>query len=310
MAAPPSDPTVADLSSGASLPANDAVPSSGRAVSAVAEEAPPPSGVTESPVIAALRRFLASRETDEGDEFIKGVIIRKLGKDIEPALLDDLVHLAHVDALEAQSPPWTVHGVRGWMFRVTRRAIAHYFKARKDDDENLEPGVEVSNWTDRHAPQTDWGARELLICNWLAKQIGDDPVRVKTFRLMVEHEIHGRTLAELAAENRTTEGALSSRFYKLRQELAPRLALMDQEKPRRAILLLLFLFGLGVVAAILYALFLWATPVPPTPATPALRPAPTSTASALPPTFDNALPTEPSESPDPDPGRKPPRLKP
>jgi hypothetical protein len=123
MAAPPSDPTVADLSSDTSLPANDAAPSSGRAVSAVAEEAPPPSGVTESRVIAALRRFLASREKDEGDDFIKGVIIRKLGKDIEPALLDDLVHLAQVAALEAQSPPWTVFGVRGWMFRVTHRAL-------------------------------------------------------------------------------------------------------------------------------------------------------------------------------------------
>jgi DNA-directed RNA polymerase specialized sigma24 family protein len=309
MAAPPSDPTVADRASDTSLPANDAAPSSGRAVSAVAEEAPPPSGVTESRVIAALRRFLASREKDEGDDFIKGVIIRKLGKDIEPALLDDLVHLAHVEALEAQSPPLTVYGVRGWMFRVTRRAIAHYFKARKDDDENLEPGAEVSDWTDRHAPQTDWGARELLITNWLGKQIGDDPVRVKTFRLMVEHEVHGRTLGELAAENRTTEGALSSRFYKLRQELIPRLALMDQEKPRRAIFVLLFLFACGVIAAVLYLLLLGPTPIAPT-ATPVLRPAPTTTASVVEPTFDNALPTQPSASPDVDDGKKPPPLKP
>ena len=132
---------------------------------------------------------------------------------------------------------------------------------------------------------------------------------MKTFRLMVEHEIHGRTLAELAAENRTTEGALSSRFYKLRQELIPRLALMDQEKPRRAIFLLLFLFGCGVIAAVLYLLFHGPTPIAPT-ATPVLRPAPTTTASVVEPTFDNALPTEPSASPDEDPGRKPPRLKP
>jgi len=309
MDAPPSDPTVADGASDPSLPANDAAPSSGRAVSAVDDEGPPPSGVTESRVITALRRFLASREKDEGNDFIRGVIIRKLGKDIEPALLDDLVQLAHVDALEAKSPPWTVHGVRGWVFRVTRRAIAHYFRARKDDEENLDPDADPVDWSDRHGPQTDWGARELLITNWLATQIGDDPVRVKTFRLMVEHEVHGRTLGELAAENRTTEGALSSRFYKLRQELIPRLALMDQEKPRRAILLLLFLFAVGVLAALLYLLLRGPTPVAPA-ATPALRPAPTATASVVEPTFDNALPTRPSASPVDDTGRKPPRPNP
>jgi hypothetical protein len=49
MAAPPSDPTVDDLSSDTSLPANDAAPSSGRAVSAVAEEADDDGGKPQRP---------------------------------------------------------------------------------------------------------------------------------------------------------------------------------------------------------------------------------------------------------------------
>jgi len=278
-------------------------------VSAVAEEEPPPSGVSLGRVHAALLEFLASRKDKQGRDYIRRVIIRKLGKDLEPALMDDLVQLAHARALDARTPPVFAWGIPSWVGRVTRCAIADYFRDEEDDDENLDRDAEASDWLDRHAEQTDWAAREMLICKWLEKQLGDDPVRRRTFALMMEHNVVGRSLEDLAVENDTTTTALANRMHKLRKELAPRLALMDQEKPRRAILLLLFLFGLGVLAAVLYALFLWATPVPPTPATPALRPAPTTTASALPPTFDNALPTEPSESPPPEPGRKPP-LKP
>jgi hypothetical protein len=297
MAAPPSDPSVDDLSSDTSVPANDAAPSSGRAVSAVAEEEPPPSGVTLGGVHAALLQFLASTQEKKGRDYIRRVIIRKLGKDLEPALMDDLIQLAHARALDARTPPLFVWGIPSWVGRVTRCAIADYFRNEEDDDEYLDRDAEASNWLDRHAPQTDWGARELLICKWLEKQLGDDPVRRQTFALMMEHNVVGRSLEDLAIENDTTPSALANRMHKLRKELAPRLALMDQEKPRRTVFLLLFLFGAGVLAAILYLLLRGPTPIAPT-ATPVLRPAPTATASVVEPTFDNALPTQPSASPD------------
>ena len=305
MAAPPSDPTVPDPSSDTSLPANDAAPSSGRAVSAVAEEEPPPSGVTESRVRVALREFLGSKEKNKGSDFMRGVILRKLGKDLDPGMLDDILHLAHVDAMEGKSPPWTVGGVRGWVFRVTRRAIAHYFQARKEDEKYLDPDAVVAYQFDRHAPSPDWGARELLICKWLEKQVGDDPVRRDTMQVMLEKEVAGRSLAELAAERGTTVSALSNRIHKLRKELAPRVALMDEEKPRLFILGALWLFGLGaVVTAIVLA---WQVLFPAPPPQPP-RPLPVPSASAAPqpaPTFDNAFPTQPDAAPD-----VPQRLKP
>ena len=296
---PPSDPTAADPSSDTSLPTNDAAPSSGRAVAAFVDEPPPPSGVSVNPVKTALLEFLASRERKKGRDYIKGVIIRKLGQDIEPDLLDDLAQYAMHEALEARSPPWTVGGIPGWVGRVTRRQIAHYFQARQDDQENLDPDAHAHDPSDRHAPQTDWGAREQLICKWLEKEIGPDPRRRETFKLILEHEIADKSLKELAIEHRTTERAIANRIHKLRKELAPKVALMDEEKPRRFVLLALF--GLGF-AAVLFVLYLLLQPLlsPARPPPPAMVPAPVPTLSAAPlPVFDQALPTTPDAGPKP-----------
>jgi DNA-directed RNA polymerase specialized sigma24 family protein len=291
--APPSDPTAPDTSSDPSLPANDAAPSSGRAVSAVADEAPPPSGVTANRMTLALHLFLSSKEKKKGEDFLRSVIVRKLGPDLEPDLMDELVQLARTRALDARSPPWTVGGIPSWVGRVTRRAIADYFRAREDDEENLDPDAHAHDPFDRHAPQTDWGAREHLIAKWLEKQIGPDPRRRETFKLILEHEIADKSLKELAVEYGTTERALANRFHKLRKELAPKVALMDQEKPRRTVLLALFFLGACAFVAVLYALWhLWLPPAPPPPR---MLPEPAPTASAAPaPTFDQALPTTPA----------------
>jgi DNA-directed RNA polymerase specialized sigma24 family protein len=306
MAAPPSDPTVPVPSSSGPLPANDAAPSSGRAVSAVDEEGPPPSAVTAGRVRVALRAFLASRKKNEGDDFIRGVIHRKLGTDLDPALLEDLMYQAHLDALEAKSPPWTVGGIRGWVFRVTRRAIAHYFEARKADDENLDPEGVAADQFDRHAPSTDVGAREHLICKWLAKHVGDDPVRRDTMQVMLEKEVAGRSLGELAAERGTTVSALSNRIHKLRKELAPKATLMDREKPRLFILGALWLCGLGAFVAAVVVVWGLLFPAPPPPPPRPVLPVPSASAAPAPaPTFDQAFPTQPDAGPE-----KPERLKP
>jgi DNA-directed RNA polymerase specialized sigma24 family protein len=291
--APPSDPTAPDAPPDTSLPANDAPPSSGRAVAAFVDEPAPPSGVSLNPVKAALQDFLTSKERKKGRDYVKSVIITKLGKGIDPSLLDDLAQCALTEAVAAKSPPWTVAGIPGWVARVTRRQMAQYFEARKDDKENVDPKAHAHDPTDRHAPQTDWGAREHLICKWLEKAIGPDPRRRETFKLILEHEVAGKPLAELAAAYHTTESALSNRFHKLRKELAPKVALMDEEKPRRFVLLALF--GLGF-AALLFVLYLLLQPLlfDARPPPPAIVPAPVPTLSAAPvPVFEQALPPTP-----------------
>ena len=275
-----------------SEPANDASPSSGRMLAAPAVPAPRPSGVRLNPVIAALYEFLASREEKKGDDWIKRVILRRLGGDLDPALLDDLVQLAHTRALEAKSPPWFVRGIPAWVARCTRRSVADYFRARKDDDENLQPGVEIGDLAgDRHGRATDEGARELLITKWLGKQIGNDPHKVLTFRLMVEARVHGRSLAELAALHHTTESALSNRFNKLHDELAPKVARMDEEKPRMVVLGFLWFTLGGLFIALVVVVLSWrllapSAPPPPLP----ILPAPSASAEPA-PSLDIARPT-------------------
>jgi hypothetical protein len=91
----------------------------------------------------------------------------------------------------------------------------------------------------------------------------------------------------------------ANRIYRLRKELTPKISIMDREKPRRAILLLLFLLVGAVLAALVFALWHLFSPAPPVPPPPSPLPVPTATASAPPsPTFDNALPTAPDLLPD------------
>jgi DNA-directed RNA polymerase specialized sigma24 family protein len=267
-------------------------------VAVAKDSAPPPSGVTVSRVRVALVQFLASRETKKGTDFVKRVVFRKLGEDIEPALLTDLVQATCARALDAESPPTFVWGIPSWVARVTRRTIADYFRGGEDDAENLDRGAAVdddegASVFDRHAPGTDWGARRMLIDKWLGTQLGDDPVRHDTYDAMVESAVVGHSLEDLAAARGITVSALTNRIHKLRKELAPKAALKDRETPR--MLILFGLFGavfLGVVAAVVLLLSLLFPPPPP----PLVLPlAPSATAAPAPsPSFDNALPTAPA----------------
>ncbi|HEY6458812.1 MAG TPA: hypothetical protein VIY73_01640 [Polyangiaceae bacterium] len=159
----------------------------------------------------------------------------------------------------------------------------------------VEPRERTEWIRDRASPPTDERARARLIHDWLARQIGSDPRKVHTLGLMKEHEVDGFTLSELADRERTTERALANRFHKLRVELAPKVALMDDEKTRRMVFLFLIVGGPVIVVAVLAWLFLlFFSPPPVVPAEPALRPAPSASAvPAPPPVFDNANPTEP-----------------
>jgi hypothetical protein len=244
---------------------------------------------------ADLQRFLASRKQNEGRAFLRSVVVKRLGPDIEPALLDELVQLAATRCMEAKSPPVLVLRIKSWAAIVTRRAIVEYFRGGEDDQRNLNRDVNVADLSERQ-PGTDWGARGHLLDKWLEAQLGPDDTRRHTFNLMCEHNLHGRSLEELAAREGTTANALSARFYKLRNELAPKLAAMDDEKKRPMLLFALFLGGFALLAVIV--VLLWHLLVPPSGAP--LPPAPPAVPSATftEPTFDQAQPHPREEKPD------------
>jgi hypothetical protein len=191
----------------------------------------------------ALVAFLQSKAKGEGPDFIRTVVIRKMGKGADPALVKDLVQAASLNAFRAKSPPRFRATTRGWVARLTRRAITHYLRGTEDDKEYVEH----------------------LICKYLEGLIGDDPRRVETFSLMMQHHVQGFSLRELAEANGTTPVALTNRFYKLREELAPKIAIMDDEKKRRGVFLLLLLLFFGVVALVVFLAWPAQAPEPPAP---------------------------------------------
>jgi DNA-directed RNA polymerase specialized sigma24 family protein len=242
--------------------------------------------------------------TRGGQAFIVGCVREYLGDEIAPDLLDDLQQSANMTSLTAKALPWFRWGIKGWVRRVTRRAIVNYFRRGEVHDANLDHDKRAELQADRDSDEPDYAARERMITAWLGKQAEGDPREAETVRLMAEHEIEGLSLGELAKREKTTPNALSLRFSKLRKKYIPRLARMDDEPKRRAvILLLLFLGALGVVAVVLW--LLWphdAARTPPPPVVP-LRPVPTASAPPE-PSFDQALP--PRRGPPPvDDGLKP-----
>jgi len=248
-------------------------------------------------VVEALLRFLDSHEKDKGRAFIRRVVIRKLygrrkNTPINADIVDEITNMAAVRALAAKTPPWTEYGIPGWVARVTKNTVVDYFREERSHKEQLRRDVDVAELPgSQHGPATDWGARAHLIAKYLDSIIGDDPRKVETFRLMCEKELHGRSLAELAAQHKTTEAALSMRIHKLRKELIPHRAIMDQEKPRRAILVGLWVGAGAIVVRVIVAIWLWLLP-PPHPPVIEVLPAPSASAAPAPmPTFNQAFPT-------------------
>jgi len=273
-----------------------APPSSGNALATVSNIPPRES---KDRITVALHRFLASKHENEGQAFVRGCIIFKLyghkPKTIEPEIVDEVAQTAQREALELRWPPWTIGGIPGWVKRLAERNVAAYFDKQKKDRKYLQPGgdIEESAW-DRNAPETDYGAREHLIVKYMKPLVGDDPYDKETYRLMWEKEIVGHSLGELAAEKGTTAKALSDRLYKLRKRLAPKVSIMDREKPRRAILIFLIV---GAAASVLLTLWYLFHPTA-SPPEEKPQPAPSATAGPAPvPTFNQALPKPPVPAP-------------
>jgi DNA-directed RNA polymerase specialized sigma24 family protein len=285
---PPDDP-----------PDSSSAPATGSVATAADAEAPPESGIRPRNAREALVAFMGSARADEGLGFIRGVIVRRLYGDnpegVDEELVKDIAAKAAARAIKTESPPWTVGGVRPWVARLTICAIADYFRYREREKGHVDHSFDISNYFDRRAPGTDWGAQAHLVCKWLERHLGDDPFRRETFRMMYLHNCEDYSLADLAKQYRTTPEAVASRMYRLSRELGPKAKLMHRENARRAIIIFFFGAGVAVLVAI-FALVVWPllrpAPQPHAPPIPA-TPVPSASASAGPaPSFDQAVPTD------------------
>jgi DNA-directed RNA polymerase specialized sigma24 family protein len=181
-----------------------------------------------------LARFLGSSQDGEGLAYVRGIVVRRLyGKlpdprDVDQRHVDELASDVAERAFQATSSPPDFDGIRRWLPQLVRSAHADRVRREERDRARIDRAADVFNWADRHAPATDWGAREHLLCKWLGFRL-DNPVKRESFRMMFEANVEGRTLEELARKYHKTPNAIEARIRKLRRELGPKVAVMDRQ---------------------------------------------------------------------------------
>jgi DNA-directed RNA polymerase specialized sigma24 family protein len=194
-----------------------------------------------APPADPLARFLASTDDGEGQAYVRGIVVRRLhGKlpdprDVDQQLVDELASDVAARAFEARSSPPDFDGIRRWLPRLVRSALADRVRREERERARIDRAADVFNWADRHAPGTDWGAREHLLCKWLERWL-DNPVKRQTFRMMFQTNLEGHTLEELARMYLKTPNAIEMRIRKLRSELGPKVAVMDRQNAGTVVL--------------------------------------------------------------------------
>jgi DNA-directed RNA polymerase specialized sigma24 family protein len=244
--------------------------------------APAPSGVRLTPGVseAQLRALLARPETQE---YIRSVVVARFRKDFPRADIDDIVNEANIAALRSQSRPRSMATARGWLGTVAARAVAMHFRGNAVREKYLQ----LDDAIDEHAGEPDAGDEpEWSVSRWLAGRVADDPRDQETYELLCYKAQTGKTHQEVAADHAMTTAALKNRFSKFTARYEP------QWRKRERMLLLLWLFGIGVVAAIALWLLLHPRPVVGPDISP-LPAAPKPTVTASPAPFDPAQPTAP-----------------
>ena len=172
---------------------------------------------------------------------------------------------------------------------------------RHDRTRKIDRSVDVQQLAGSRFPPPDWPARERMLEKWRRWAMGNDPVKLETYRCMDRHENEGESIEDLARELGITPNALSLRISRLRKELIPKVRMMDREKPRMFILFLLWFAGAAIVVALLLLVFLRVRPTPLPVPLPAPRPTPSASAGPAPSTFDQALPPPSGNVPAPSP---------
>jgi DNA-directed RNA polymerase specialized sigma24 family protein len=181
-----------------------------------------------------LTRFMRSAQDDEGPAYVRGIVVHRVygdnhdPRDVDQQYVDELASDVAARAFEARSSPPDFDGIRRWLPRLVKSALADRTRREERERARIDRAADAYDWADRNAPGTDWGAREHLLCKLLDLWL-DNPVKRETFRMMFQTNLEGHTLAEVARMCLKTRKAIEMRTRKLRNELAPKVAVMDRQ---------------------------------------------------------------------------------
>ncbi len=197
-------------------------------------------GVTD----AQLRSLLGLRETQE---YIRSVVVGRVRKETPRSDIDDLVNDANIAALTSKSRPRSMETARGWLGTVTARAVAIHFRRGAKHEKYLELEADVEELAAE--PDDDLEPR-MSISPWLASQVAGNPRDQETYEILRYKAETGKSHAEVAADHAMTTAALKNRISKFKARYEP------QWRARERMILVLLLFGIGVVVAVLAWLLL------------------------------------------------------
>jgi len=179
--------------------------------------------------------FLRRRDPGAGVAYIRGIIVnRELGDKADPEKIDQLLveELASdviARGLRAANCPPDADGIRRWLPELVKNAAIDRSRRDQKDRGWIDRGADAYAWADRRAPGTDWLARAWLLDRCLDRWLAGDPAHEQTFEMMCRKHLHGWSLDDLAELYPLTPNAISLRIRKLRDQLAPKVAVMDRE---------------------------------------------------------------------------------
>jgi DNA-directed RNA polymerase specialized sigma24 family protein len=152
-----------------------------------------------------VRRHLGSSELRS---LLEGFVRRR----VPPSEVDDLVQTVLIDALEAETAPGDLEGVRRWVVGIARHKVADFHRrngraaivALPEQLVGEEPPISARQWA-----------------RWASQQTADDPEAQRTLDWMAR-EGDGEKLAHIAADEALPATQVRQRVSRLRRHLRER----------------------------------------------------------------------------------------
>jgi hypothetical protein len=256
---------------------------------------PPPS--TPRPIPDAVRAYFEEPETLD---IIRRIVIRRVFQDAPEQLVEQIWSDAYYACLTAKKPPTLDEKTPAWVAGVTVITVAEYFRRNKKDQRWLNREVDVDTVAASEIgpqPIDDRVEEGWLLEGWLRSRVAKIPTDLQTLDIIVHKARTKQTDVEVVAHfGLSSVSALSSRVHYFKKKY------VDVRRRYLAQRRRTFIFWLKVAASVFAAVialavayFLWHPRLeihaePPSPSA-------TPSASAGPPPFDQALPTQPSDEP-------------
>ena len=224
----------------------------------------------------AFRAFLVRPET-------RGWIFAIVEASVPADDAEDVTQDALNEALKAfvTAPPSKDEVLIVWIATIARRVTADFLKKRgrrrkyegtmpdgpngpstdsadeagsADDEGDVSFGagphrVAEPSYDPREGSVDDLELKGTFLFQWLERQVAQSPIDRETFEIVLEHGLGQKTYRAIADERGMTLTVLSSRVFAFRQKYAPR-----YKRERDRVLILLLLFGVAIVAIVLWLL--------------------------------------------------------